>query len=241
MKFNDFRGWRLCRCAVVAGLFAWGNAADAGQNEVDPSAAASRREALASAQGPNSAASGTIQELGSLIRNKKVTELRTTYNGRHGASLLLAPGDMTYYVTLFTGEHFWRAAKLSDERAAENLYEEFVRRTRALAEIEIRRLTLEAEKAVVEHDLGDAEARLLAARNDLAIQRQQELRLDADQQAERNQVSALKKEYTAARHHLSELEARILAVEAAQHGTKSGAIDCVDRSAESGAVVSCTR
>ena len=50
---------------------------------------------------PAARPASTVAELQSLIQNRQVSELRTTYNGTYGASLLFKPDDLTYYVALF--------------------------------------------------------------------------------------------------------------------------------------------
>ena len=51
-------------------------------------------------------ASGDIAELQQMIRDGKVRELRTTYNGSYGASLLYYPDEMLYYVAMFQQKKF---------------------------------------------------------------------------------------------------------------------------------------
>ncbi|WP_174996088.1 DUF2968 domain-containing protein [Pandoraea iniqua] len=172
-------------------------------------------------------ASGTIQELRDRIQNKEVTELRTTYNGRYGASLLFYPQTMGYYVALFHEGQFWRVVKLNNEKKAEALYGDFVRQTQVLADVEIRRIKLEAQKSLMERQLAESEARLNAVQSDLAIQRQQEQALAQNQQAVREQASALETERSAARIRLTDLQGQIRSLEAEQNSADSDLVRSV--------------
>ncbi|AJZ75032.2 hypothetical protein SG18_27205 [Pandoraea apista] len=173
------------------------------------------------------AASGAIQELRDRIQNKDVTELRTTYNGRYGASLLFYPQTMGYYVALFHEGQFWRVVKVGNEKKAEALYGDFVRQTQVLADVEIRRIKLEAQKAMMERQLAESEARLNAVQNDLAIQRQQEQALAQNQQAVREQAAALETERSAARIRLTDLQGQIRSLEAEQNSADSDLVRSV--------------
>ncbi|MBN4677272.1 DUF2968 domain-containing protein [Pandoraea nosoerga] len=182
---------------------------------------------MSATAGAQPAASGTIQELRDRIQNKEVTELRTTYNGRYGASLLFYPQTMGCYVALFHEGQFWRVVKLNNEKKAEALYGDFVRQTQVLADVEIRRIKLEAQKALMERQLAESEARLNAVQNDLAIQRQQEQALAQNQQAIREQASALETERTAARIRLTDLQGQIRSLEAEQNSADSDLVRSV--------------
>ncbi|GAB3626999.1 DUF2968 domain-containing protein [Pandoraea terrae] len=197
-------------------------AADAAKGPVD-SAVPGQTNTLQLPSGSNAApqVSGTIQELRDRIKNREVTELRTTYNGRYGSSLLFYPADMNYYVALFHEGQFWRVVKLPNEKKAEALYADFVRQTQTLADVEIRRIKLEAQKALMERQLAASEARLNAIQSDLAIQREQEQQLAQNQQAVREQAGALETERNAARLRLVDLQGQIRSLENAQNSADS--------------------
>ena len=99
----------------------------------------------------------TVAELQSLIQNRQVSELRTTYNGTYGASLLFKPDDLTYYVALFQQKDFWRVVKTQSDKQAEATYRAFAGQSMELAEVDIQRIRLQAEYAHNE--------KLLASRN----------------------------------------------------------------------------
>lgn len=229
MKISDCRG-RFWLGVGVACLAAWGTSAGAAEAVKDVTGASPAQlaapavPALAPGQ---AAASGMVQELRDRIQNKEVTELRTTYNGRYGASLLFYPQTIGYYVALFHEGQFWRVVKLNNEKKAETLYGDFVRQTQVLADVEIRRIKLEAQKALMERQLAESEARLNAVQNDLAIQRQQEQALAENQQAVREQASALETERTAARIRLTDLQGQIRSLEAEQNSADSDLVRSV--------------
>ncbi|MFJ2993468.1 DUF2968 domain-containing protein [Pandoraea sp. NPDC087047] len=224
MKISDCRG-RLWLGLGVVCLAAWGTSATAADAVRDVTGATPVQLAAPAVPAQSAtapvAASGTIQELRDRIQNKEVTELRTTYNGRYGASLLFYPQTMGYYVALFHEGQFWRVVKLSNEKKAEALYGDFVRQTQVLADAEISRIKLEAQKAMIERQLADSEARLSAVQNDLAIQRQQEQALAQNQQAVREQAAALETERSAARIRLTDLQGQIRSLEAQQNSADS--------------------
>ncbi|AKH75519.1 hypothetical protein AA956_15855 [Pandoraea apista] len=215
----------------MACLAAWGTSAGAADAVRDvtgatPAQLAAPAVPAQSATAP-AAASGAIQELRDRIQNKDVTELRTTYNGRYGASLLFYPQTMGYYVALFHEGQFWRVVKVGNEKKAEALYGDFVRQTQVLADVEIRRIKLEAQKAMMERQLAESEARLNAVQNDLAIQRQQEQALAQNQQAVREQAAALETERSAARIRLTDLQGQIRSLEAEQNSADSDLVRSV--------------
>ncbi|MCI3206957.1 MULTISPECIES: DUF2968 domain-containing protein [Pandoraea] len=235
MKISDCRG-RLWLGVGVACLAAWGTSAMAADPVRDVTGATPAQLAAPAvpAQSANApvAASGTIQELRDRIQNKEVTELRTTYNGRYGASLLFYPQTLGYYVALFHEGQFWRVVKVNNEKKAEALYADFVHQTQVLADVEINRIKLEAQKAMIERQLAESETRLNAVQNDLTIQRQQEQALAQNQQAVREQAAALETERSAARIRLSDVQGQIRSLEAQQNSVDSDLVRSVKGSSK---------
>ncbi len=87
---------------------------------------------------PQATVNGNVAELQQMIREGKVKELRTTYNGSYGASMLFYPDEMTFYIALFQQKKFWRVIKTQVDSRAETLYADFAKNTAALADTEIR-------------------------------------------------------------------------------------------------------
>ncbi|RZS81626.1 DUF2968 family protein [Pigmentiphaga kullae] len=158
----------------------------------------------------------TMAELQQLIQNRTLNELRTTYNGNYGASLLFKADDLTYYVAMFQQKNFWRVVKTTSESQAEQTYKAFVEQTVQLADVDIRRIKLDAERAVTEKQISANETRLNALQNDLSMQRQQEQQVAARQEQARQEAAALANERQAAREQLNTLQRQIRMLEEQQ-------------------------
>ena len=167
-------------------------------------------------------ANSTISELQQLMQSQGVSELRTTYNGNYGASQLFKPDTRTYYVALFQQKNFWRVVKTMSETQAEQVYKSFVGQTEKLAEVDIRRVKLEAEKQYTEQLIAAQETRLNALQNDLVVQQQQEQNVSVQQDQARQQAQLLSSKQQAARSELQGLQSRIRTLEAQQTVLDSG-------------------
>lgn len=157
-----------------------------------------------------------LAELRELVEQRAVHELRTTYNGEYGASLLFKPDDLTYYVALFQQRQFWRAIKTLDYEQAEKLYRSFSEQTETLARVDIDRIRLDAERAVTESRIASQSAELDALRNNLAYQRERERQVVLAQEHAREQARALAAQEQAARDRLQALQRSIDALERQQ-------------------------
>jgi hypothetical protein len=109
--------------------------------------AADEPQAPGNGSDASNGSNGSITELQQMIRDGKVIEMRTTYNGSYGASMLFYPDQMTYYIALFQQKKFWRVIKTQTDTRAEAVYAEFAKNTAQLADSEIRREKLQAENA----------------------------------------------------------------------------------------------
>ena len=156
----------------------------------------------------------TVAELQQLIQDRSLNEMRTSYNGRYGASLLFKRDTLTYYVALFQQRNFWRVVKTDSESQAEQVYDGFVAQTRELASVDLRRIRLDAERVRTERLISTNESRLGALQNDVLVRQQQEERVAAAQQQARQEAAALANEQQAAREQLVNLERRIQTLEA---------------------------
>ncbi|MCQ0029348.1 DUF2968 domain-containing protein [Burkholderia glumae] len=154
-------------------------------------------------------AQGSVAELMGMLRDHQLTELRTTYNGSYGASLLFYPREMTYYVALFQDKHFWRVVKSQERPRAEMIYQNFVDQTVQLSDIELRRTELAAQKQFLERVIGLSEDRAKRLRADLKIAREQQAQIEARQRAAQDQARALAVEQRAAAAQLHELQRRV--------------------------------
>jgi len=133
----------------------------------------------------------TVDELQRLIQAHELTEMRTTYNGSYGASLLFNVKDGAYYVTLFQQKAFWRVIKTSNEARAEAIYRDFAHNAAHLATNELRAAKLEAQKAQTDRMIEVTQARARRLQADLSIAREQQAAVADRQKAARGETVAL--------------------------------------------------
>ncbi|TAM54785.1 MAG: DUF2968 domain-containing protein [Paraburkholderia sp.] len=152
---------------------------------------------------------GNVAELQRLMRGTELSELRTAYNGTYGASLLLHGKEMTYYVALFQQKNFWRVIKTTNADYAEAVYADFTRRSAQLADVEIKRAKLAAQKAYTEALIAAAQARADRLQADLEVaHKQQELAASRQKQA-REEAASLQSQKLAAQEQLNAVQQQI--------------------------------
>jgi hypothetical protein len=154
-------------------------------------------------------AAGNVAEVQQMIRGSDLQELRTTYNGSYGASMLFYPKEMTYYVALFQQKTFWRVIKTEDDTRAELIYKDFVRQTLQLSDIEIRRTRLEAQKAFTDRMIALSQDRANRLQADLDVAHQQQNIVNSQQQQTRAEATALAQQKTAAQAQLREAQRQV--------------------------------
>ncbi|MGF6771187.1 regulator of protease activity HflC (stomatin/prohibitin superfamily) [Paraburkholderia sp. GAS199] len=147
-------------------------------------------------------AAGNVAELQQMIHGSDLSELRTTYNGSYGASLLFYGKEMTYYVALFQQKNFWRVIKTQDPTRADMIYKDFVRQTVQLSDVEIRRTQLEAQKAFTERMIALSQDRANRLQADLDVAHQQQNIVATQQQQTRAEATALAQQKAAAQDQL---------------------------------------
>ncbi|WP_420480902.1 DUF2968 domain-containing protein [Burkholderia ubonensis] len=170
----------------------------------------------ASATSPTAAdatAQGNVAELTQLLHDGRMVEMRTTYNGSYGASLMFDPQEMTYYVALFQDKHLWRVIKSQDKSRAEMVYANFSQQTVQLSDIEIRRTELQAQKAFLERVIALSNSRAQQLQADLGIARSQQAEVAQRQRSAREQAQALQIEKRAAQAQLRELQQQVQQLE----------------------------
>ncbi|KRA02497.1 MAG: DUF2968 domain-containing protein [Achromobacter sp.] len=165
---------------------------------------------------PAARPASTVSELQGLIQNRQVSELRTAYNGTYGASLLFKPDDLTYYVALFQQKDFWRVVKTKSDKQAEATYRAFVTQSAELAEVDIKRIKMQAENAHAEKLLASRSAELSALQADRTVRLQQEEQVAARQQQSREEATALAGQQKDVRQQLRDLQRQIDALQAQQ-------------------------
>lgn len=147
-------------------------------------------------------AAGNVAELQQMIHGSDLSELRTTYNGSYGASLLFYGKEMTYYVALFQQKNFWRVIKTQDATRADMIYKDFVRQTLQLSDVEIRRTQLEAQKAFTERMIAVSQENANRLQADLNVARQQQSIVASQQQQTQAEASALAQQKASAQDQL---------------------------------------
>ena len=209
--------------AVTCALMHGGVALAAGQTSAGSSVvrADAAKDAQAEADsaddsdnGANADAGGSVQgdvaDLMQLIHDGGLAEMRTTYNGGYGASLFFHAARMTFYVALFQDKHFWRVIRTSDQSRAEAIYAGFARQTAQLAEVELRRTQLEAQKASIERVIGESQARAQRLQADLEVARAQEAKVADYQRQKQDETLALREEKDKAQTQLRQLQQQVL-------------------------------
>ncbi|WP_197338658.1 DUF2968 domain-containing protein [Ralstonia solanacearum] len=231
-------GWTACTSAVAQSPAALPTAinpvasaapvpaltATVGQANAAPATAPSAPSAPDSAaRAEAQAVDSAVLELQRRMQARELAELRTTYNGAYGASLLFAQSDLTYYVTLFQQKDLWRVIKTTNEAHAERIYADFSRQTRSLSDLDLQRIRLEAQKERAERQVAEQESRLRGLRADLDLQRQQQAQVQARQKVARTETDTLDAERRAARVRLDELQRQIRSLEAQVNAPFGGA------------------
>jgi hypothetical protein len=164
----------------------------------DPAAPASAEQPL-----------GSVAELMKLLHDGKLVELRTTYNGSYGASLLFYPDEMTYYAALFQDRQFWRVIPSQEKPRAEMIYANFVARTVELADVEIQRTELAAQKAFLERVIALSEDRAKRLQADVDVAHARQAEVLERQRATRDEAQALDIQKRAAQAQLRELQQQV--------------------------------
>ncbi|TCK38244.1 DUF2968 family protein [Paraburkholderia sp. BL8N3] len=198
---------------IIAGcLFGMATATAAGPASDSQTAAGTRRGLLQSNAADTTqqgATTGDVAELQQMIRDGRLTELRTTYNGSYGAALLYYPDEMLYYVALFQQKKFWRVLKTQNDARAEATYAEFSKSTASLGDTEIRRLKLEAEKAYADRLIASQQNRANRLQADLEVARAQQGQVAERQQEQQEAIRSLRAEQAAAQAQLRALQQRV--------------------------------
>ncbi|SIT36484.1 putative lipoprotein [Paraburkholderia piptadeniae] len=168
---------------------------------VAPASSAGQTLALTPDEARQSA-TGNVAELQQMIHGGDIAELRTTYNGSYGASLLFNAKEMTYYVALFQQKNFWRVIKTQDDVRAEQIYRDFARQTVQLSDIEIRRARLEAQKAYTDRLVALSQERANRLQADLNVAHEQQTIVNSMQQQTRAEAATLAQQKVQAQEQL---------------------------------------
>ena len=180
------------------------------QSVVDALRGAASGSSSTASEATASEAQGNVAELMQMIQDTKLSELRTTYNGSYGASLFFYPREMTYYIALFQDKHFWRVIKSADAGRAEAIYSGFVQQTAQLAEVEIHRTQLQAQKAYIEDIIVLSEDRAKRLQADLEVARTQQAKVNDYQRQTQTEAAALRDEKERAQAQLRQVQGEVI-------------------------------
>lgn len=153
--------------------------------------------------------SSTVAYLQQLMDSHQLTELRTTYNGTYGASLLFQADSLNYFAVLFHDKAIWRVIQTSSEKNAESLYRSFAEQTEKLAQTDIDALRLQAGKAYAAKMVAKNQQQLQTLQNDIAHQQQQAKQVVQQQEQARQQAVTLSGDLRATSSELSSIQQRI--------------------------------
>ncbi|WP_175046511.1 DUF2968 domain-containing protein [Burkholderia lata] len=219
MAFRNFSParcatWIVALAACAQAGAAWSADATAPAAGTRPAVTSLRGDAAASsAAATDASAQGNVAELTQMLHDGRIVEMRTTYNGSYGASLMFDPREMTYYVALFQDKHLWRVIRSQEKNRAEMVYANFVQQTVQLADIEIRRTELEAQKAFLERVIALQANRAQQLQADLSVARSQQAEVAQRQRSAQEQAQALQVEKRAAQLQLRDLQEQVRQLE----------------------------
>ncbi|EDT43460.1 DUF2968 domain-containing protein [Burkholderia ambifaria] len=165
------------------------------------------------ASATDATAHGNVAELTQMLHDGRIVEMRTTYNGSYGASLMFDQREMTYYVALFQDKHLWRVIKSQEKNRAEMVYANFVQQTAQLADVEIRRTELQAQKTFLERVIALQASRAQQLQADLSVARSQQAEVAQRQQSAQEQTRVLQVENRAAQAQLRDLQEQVRQLE----------------------------
>lgn len=195
---------------VVSGQSADGAAPPQAQTvEPDAKNASDAPNAQSADDAPANDAPGIVAELTQMIHDAKLSELRTTYNGSYGASLFFYPQQVTYYVALFQDKHFWRVIKSENVERAEAIYADFAQQTAQLADVEIRRVRLQAQKAYIEDIIAISQDHADRLQADLDVARTQQAEVNDHQRQMLGEALTLHAEKEKAQAQLRQVQSEI--------------------------------
>ncbi|MDR0241994.1 MAG: DUF2968 domain-containing protein [Burkholderia sp.] len=151
----------------------------------------------------------TVDDLQRQIQAHSLTEMRTSYNGSYGASLLFNVKDGGYFVALFQQKAFWRVIKTYDETRAEAIYRDFSRQAERLAINELRAAKLESQKAQMDKQIEVTQDRARRLQADISIARQQQAAVADRQKSVRSETAALQAQQAELQSQLRALQQQV--------------------------------
>ncbi|AOJ02055.1 hypothetical protein WS70_09670 [Burkholderia mayonis] len=151
----------------------------------------------------------TIDELQRQIQARELTEMRTTYNGSYGASLLFNVEEGTYFIALFQQKAFWRVIKTANDARAEAVYRDFAKQSENLAVSELQAAKLESQKAQTDRQIAAAQERANRLQADLNIAREQRVAVASRQKDKLDEAVALQAQKNELQDQLRKLQKQV--------------------------------
>ncbi len=161
------------------------------------------------AQAGETTGQSTVDELQRQIQAHALTEMRTSYNGSYGSSLLFNVKDGAYFVALFQQKAFWRVIKTYDEARAEMIYRDFSRQAERLAVNELRAAKLESQKVQMDRQIEVAQERARRLQADISIAREQQAAVADRQKSVRDETAALQAQQAELQAQLRALQQQV--------------------------------
>jgi hypothetical protein len=183
------------------------------------SGAALAASAMPAANGAPAASPGSLAELKQRLSNQSVRELRTSYSGEYGTTLLMADNAPVFYVALLNQKSLWRVLRFDSLAPAERAYTQLSQRSADWADEEIRLQVLNAQSQALERSKQESEARLAALNTDMQIMQSEQARITQGRQAAQSQVKASEIERRAYQIQLDQLRRNIRQLESQLSGT----------------------
>ncbi|AWV00932.1 hypothetical protein DM992_16490 [Burkholderia sp. JP2-270] len=205
--------WIVALAACTQAGAAWSADATAPVAGTRPAVTSLSGDTVPAASESDASTQGNVAELTQMLHDGRIVEMRTTYNGSYGASLMFDPREMTYYVALFQDKHLWRVIRSQEKNRAEMVYANFVQQTVQLADIEIRRTELQAQKTFLERVIALQANRAQQLQADLSVARSQQAEVAQRQKSAQEQAQALQVEKRAAQMQLRDLQEQVRQLE----------------------------
>jgi hypothetical protein len=150
-----------------------------------------------------------IAEVEWLVQQNSLTTFRTFNSFAYAASLMFYPRELTYYAVLYHDDNVWRVLKAGDIEAAEPAFHHFVEQAMRLAEVEMRRVYVEAQNEQFQRLIADSEAQIERMRVDLQRGSSQDQEVAIKQQEVRKQLAQLEARRVASQVQLTKLNRQV--------------------------------
>jgi hypothetical protein len=193
-------------CCFLLGLASLSSLVPLGNAAAQPPAAVAAAVPTASA--------GSLAELKQRLTAQTVHELRTSYSGEYGTTLLLASDAPLFYVALLHQKSLWRVLRFTELAPAEQAYAQLSQRSAGWADDQIRLQVLTTQSLALARSKQESENRLAVLNNDRQIMQGEQARIQQGRAAAQNQARASEAERQANQEQLQQLRHDIRRLEA---------------------------